>query len=64
MKKVIVLLKIILAISAVCAISLGTYLFLNTGTEKAVLLTSGALVINTFIAVLLLGIYAIEKRIN
>lgn len=64
MKKVIILLKIILAIAAVCNISLGIYLFSNAGTEKAAPLTSWALVMNTFIVVLLLGIYTMEKRID
>ncbi|MBU9674478.1 hypothetical protein KTG14_13825 [Planococcus sp. CP5-4_YE] len=64
MKKAIVLLKIILAIVAICTISLGAYLFSNAGTEKAAPLTSWALVMNSLIVVLLLGIYAMEKRVN
>lgn len=64
MKNVILLLKIILAITAVCSISLGVYLFSNAGTEKAAALISWALVMNSLIVVLLLGIYAMEKRID
>ena len=64
MKKAIMLLKIILAIVAICTISLGVYSFSNAGTEKAASLISWALVMNSLIVVLLLGIYAMEKRID
>ncbi len=64
MKKVIVLLKITLAIAALCSISLGVYLFMNADNEIAAPLTLWALITNTFIVVLLLGIHAMEKQVD
>lgn len=64
MKTVIVLLKILLAIAAACSISLGIFLFSNADTEMAGMLTSWALVSNSFIVVLLLGIHLLQKRIK
>lgn len=62
MKKVIVLLKIILAISAVCSISLGIYLYVhaNDGTTGNLLYL--AITMNAFITFILMLIFTLEKR--
>lgn len=60
--KLIIVLKITLALAALSSIVLGIYLFLQAGTEAAASLTSWALGMNTLLLVLLLGIFTLEKR--
>ena len=60
--KLIIVLKIVLAVAALSSIVLGIYLFMHAGTELAAPLTSWALVLNSLLVVLLLGIFTLEKR--
>jgi hypothetical protein len=62
--KLIIALKIILAVAALSSIVLGIYLFLHAGTELAAPLTFWALGMNALLIVLLLGIFLLEKRLK
>ncbi|MEZ0481580.1 hypothetical protein [Planococcus sp. SSTMD024] len=64
MKNVILLLKIILAISAVGSISLGIYLYLHANDGAAGHLLPLALTMNTFITIILLLLFTLEKRMG
>lgn len=64
MKNVILLLKIILAITAVCSISLGVYLYLHANDGAAGHLFPLALTMNAFITIILLLIFTLEKRMG
>lgn len=64
MKKVIGLLKIILAISAVCSISLGVYLYVHANDGTTDHLLPLALTMNSFITIILLLLFTLEKRMS
>lgn len=64
MKKVIVLLKIILAISAVCSISFGIYLYAHANDGTIDHLLPLAIIMNSFITIILMLIFTLEKRIG
>ncbi len=64
MKAMLILLKILLAITAVCIVSLGIFLYGNTDSDMAGMLSSWVLVVNSFLVVLLLGIHLLQKRIK
>ena len=64
MKKVIVLLKIVLAIAAVGNISLGIYLYLHANDGISGHLLPLALTINVFVTTILMLIFILEKRIG
>lgn len=64
MKKVIILLKIILAIAAVCSISLGIYIYLHAYDGAADHLSPLALTMNSFITIILLLLFTLEKRMS
>ncbi len=64
MKAMLILLKILLAITAVCIVSLGIILYANADTDMAGMLSSWVLVMNSFLVVLLLGIHLLQKRIK
>lgn len=64
MKNVIPLLKIILAISALCSISLGIYMYLHANDGAADHILPLALTLNAFITIILLLLFTLEKRMS
>ncbi|MDE4085312.1 hypothetical protein PO902_09785 [Planococcus maritimus] len=64
MKNVILLLKIILAISALCSISLGIYMYLHANDGAPGHLLPLALTTNSFITIILLLLFTLEKRMS